>query len=91
MNCQQVAGNGWVMQWWDWKRALHLTEMTQPISVFLCYRGLWSKPITVNLAFSLNIIGSGSNPACFDSFCLLCLLKLYLVPSQMRKKEQVVC
>lgn len=59
--------------------------------VFLCNRGLLTKPITVNLAFPLNIIGSGSNPACFDSFCLLCLLKLYLVLSQMRRKELVGC
>lgn len=91
MNCQQVAGNGWITQWWDWKRALPLTEMTRPISVFLCCRGLLSKPITVHLAFPLNIIDSGSSPACFDSFCLLCLLKLHLVLSQMKKKELVGC
>lgn len=67
--CELPAG-GWEWldkQWWDCKRALPLTEMTRPIFVFLCYRGLLSKPITANLAFPLNIIGSGS--ACFDSFC----------------------
>lgn len=84
MNCQQVAGNGWITQWWDWKRALPLTLMAN-FSLFFFVTGFLSKPITVNLASPLNIIGSGSNPACFD---ILFALSLKALPYSVSDEEK---
>lgn len=44
----------------------------------------------MNSACPLNIIGSGSNSACLDSFCLLCVLKLYLVLSRWGRNSWLV-
>lgn len=84
----ELPAGGW--EWLD-NSVVGLEESSASYSdgqlqpVFLCDMGLLSKPITVNLAFPLNIIGSGSNPACFD---ILFALSLKALPYSFSDEEK---